>query len=219
MSDVIKLLLVDDHEVVRKGMKFLLEDEENLEIIGEASDGEEALQKIEELKPNLVLLDVNMPVMNGIEAAKKISANYPAVRVLIFSMHNDPDYIVNSVTNGVDGYILKDAEKEEIMKAMKTIHRGEKYFPPNVSALLVSALQGGGMPKVKSKRSASVLDKLSKKEKEILKFIAQGMSSKDIALRLTLSIRTVSNHRANMLKKTGLNNTAELVRMATNEGF
>jgi DNA-binding NarL/FixJ family response regulator len=219
MSDVIKLLLVDDHEVVRKGMKFLLEDEENLEIIGEASDGEEALQKIEELKPNLVLLDVNMPVMNGIEAAKKISANYPAVRVLIFSMHNDPDYIVNSVTNGVDGYILKDAEKEEIMKAMKTSHRGEKYFPPNVSALLVSALQGGGMPKVKSKRSASVLDKLSKKEKEILKFIAQGMSSKDIALRLTLSIRTVSNHRANMLKKTGLNNTAELVRMATNEGF
>nr|WP_055146644.1 response regulator transcription factor [Jiulongibacter sediminis] len=219
MSDVIKLLLVDDHEVVRKGMKFLLEDEENLEIIGEASDGEEALQRIEELKPNLVLLDVNMPGMNGIEAAKKISANYPAVRVLIFSMHNDPDYIVNSVTNGVDGYILKDAEKEEILKAMKTVHRGEKYFPPNVSALLVSALQGGGMPKVKSKRSASVLDKLSKKEKEILKFIAQGMSSKDIALRLTLSIRTVSNHRANMLKKTGLNNTAELVRMATNEGF
>ncbi|WP_229308475.1 response regulator [Jiulongibacter sediminis] len=200
-------------------MKFLLEDEENLEIIGEASDGEEALQRIEELKPNLVLLDVNMPGMNGIEAAKKISANYPAVRVLIFSMHNDPDYIVNSVTNGVDGYILKDAEKEEILKAMKTVHRGEKYFPPNVSALLVSALQGGGMPKVKSKRSASVLDKLSKKEKEILKFIAQGMSSKDIALRLTLSIRTVSNHRANMLKKTGLNNTAELVRMATNEGF
>ncbi|KPM49033.1 LuxR family transcriptional regulator [Jiulongibacter sediminis] len=212
-------MLVDDHEVVRKGMKFLLEDEENLEIIGEASDGEEALQRIEELKPNLVLLDVNMPGMNGIEAAKKISANYPAVRVLIFSMHNDPDYIVNSVTNGVDGYILKDAEKEEILKAMKTVHRGEKYFPPNVSALLVSALQGGGMPKVKSKRSASVLDKLSKKEKEILKFIAQGMSSKDIALRLTLSIRTVSNHRANMLKKTGLNNTAELVRMATNEGF
>lgn len=219
MSELIKLLLVDDHEVVRKGMKFLLEDEESLEIIGEASDGEEALSKIEELKPNLVLLDVNMPGMNGIEAAKKISANYPAVKVLIFSMHNDPDYIVNSVTNGVDGYILKDAEKEEILKAMKVVHGGEKYFPPAVSALLVSALQGGGIPKVKAKRSESVLDKLSKKEKEILKFIAQGMSSKDIALRLTLSIRTVSNHRANMLKKTGLNNTAELVRMATNEGF
>ncbi|MGR3811109.1 response regulator [Jiulongibacter sp. NS-SX5] len=219
MSEPIKLLLVDDHEVVRKGMKFLLEEEEGLEITGEASDGQEALEKIPVLEPNLILLDVNMPGMNGIEAAKKIRARFPKVRVLIFSMHNDPDYIVNSVTNGVDGYILKDAEKEEILKAMKTVHSGEKYFPPEVSAILVSTLQGQGIPKAKVNRSESVLDKLSKKEKEILRFIAEGLSSKDIALRLTLSIRTVSNHRANMLKKTGLNNTAELVRMATNEGF
>lgn len=214
----IRVLLVDDHEVVRKGMSFLLEDEEGLEIVGEAGGGREALEKIPLLNPNLVLLDINMPEMNGIETAAHISKRFPKVRILIFSMHNDPDYILKSIENKVDGYILKDAEKEEIVKAMNTVHRGEKYFPPEVSAILVSAMQGNSGNKL-SKPSKKVLGVLSKKETEVLKYIAAGKSSKEIAEKLGLSIRTVSNHRANMLKKTMLNNTAELVRMASTEGF
>lgn len=215
---IIKLLLVDDHKVVRQGMKSLLEDENDIEIVGEAESGKEALEKIKELKPNLVLLDVNMPEMNGIEAAKKVKKDQHSPRILIFSMHNDPDYILKSIENGVDGYLLKDADKEEILNAMRTVHAGAKYFPPNVSAILVSALQGQGTVKVSTEQS-SVLSSISKKEREILELIAEGKSSKEIAEELELSIRTVSNHRANMLKKTGLNNTAELVRMATNEGI
>jgi len=215
---MIKVLLVDDHEVVRKGMKFLLEDEPGLEIVGEASGGQEALDIIPSLKPNLVLLDINMPEMNGLETAQHLAKRFPEVKVLIFSMHNDPDYILKSIENKVAGYILKDAEKEEIVKAMNVVHKGEKYFPPEVSAILVSAMQGNSASK-KSSKSQRVLGQLSKKEIIILKDIAKGMSSKDIAAKLNLSIRTVSNHRANMLKKTGLNNTAELVRKVSSEGL
>ncbi len=216
MFPKIRVFLVDDHEVVRKGMKFLLEDEDSLEIVGEASGGREAVATIPQVKPELVLLDINMPEMNGIEVAKVLRREQPAVRILIFSMHNDADYVLKSIESGVDGY----AEREEIVKAIKTVHGGEKYFPPEVSALLVSALQGKGSATVKRDRPRPrVVDRLSKKELEILRFISNGMSSKDIAEKLELSIRTVSNHRANMLKKTGLNNTAELIRMVTNEGF
>ncbi len=215
---MIRVLLVDDHEVVRKGMKFLLEDEPSLEIVGEASGGQEALDKIPSLKPNLILLDINMPEMNGIETAKHLAKKFPKVKVLIFSMHNDPDYILKSIESKVDGYILKDAEKEEIIKAMNVVHSGEKYFPPEVSAILISAMQGTTATKSPF-RNQKVLGKLSKKEVLILRDIAEGMSSKAIATKLNLSIRTVSNHRANMLKKTGLNNTAELVRMASSEGL
>ncbi|AWV99537.1 response regulator transcription factor [Arcticibacterium luteifluviistationis] len=217
MADI-KVLLVDDHEVVRKGMSFLLEDEPSLEIVGEASGGKEALEKIPELKPNLILLDINMPEMNGIETAAIISKRFPKIKVLIFSMHNDPDYILKSIESKVDGYILKDADKEEIVKAMHVVHNGEKYFPPEVSAILVSAMQSNaGIKPMHSNQK--VLGVLSKKEVEVLKFIADGKSSKDIAEKLGLSIRTVSNHRANMLKKTNLNNTAELVRIASTEGL
>ena len=212
-------MLVDDHAVVRTGMKFLLEDESNLEIVGEASSGKEALQKIPDLKPDVLLLDINMPEMNGIETAQQVLKRYPKVKILIFSMHNDPDYIVKSIESGVNGYLLKDAEKEEITKAIVAVNAGEKYFPPAVSAILVTALQETTIPKVKAKSENKVLSKLSKKEREILRQISEGLSSKDIADMMDLSIRTVSNHRANMLKKTGLNNTAELIRMASNEGF
>lgn len=217
MADI-KVLLVDDHEVVRKGMSFLLEDEPSLEIVGEAGGGKEAIERIPELNPNLILLDINMPEMNGIEAAKIISKKFPKVKILIFSMHNDPDYILKSIESKVDGYILKDADKEEIVKAMNVVHKGEKYFPPEVSAILVSAMQNNTVVKPINSNQ-KVLGILSKKEVEVLKFIADGKSSKDIAETLGLSIRTVSNHRANMLKKTNLNNTAELVRIASTEGL
>ena len=212
---MIKLLIVDDHAVVRKGIQNLLEDEANIEIVGEASDGIEALEKVKILKPNIVLLDLTMPKMSGFEVAKTISEKYSAVKTLIFSMHNNPEYMVTSVENGAMGYLLKDTSKEEILKALNSVFLGNKYFPPTVSALIIDGLLTQRKQKTTPKlKSTSILSKISKKEREILKYITEGLSSQEIAEKLSLSIRTVSNHRANILRKTNVKNTAELVRLA-----
>lgn len=215
MATKIKLLIVDDHAVVRKGIQNLLEDEENIEIVGEASDGMEALEKVKTLKPTIVLLDLTMPKMSGFEVAKSISDKFPAIKSVIFSMHNNPEYMVTSVENGAMGYLLKDTSKEEILKALTSVSEGEKYFPPTVSAMIIDGLMAQRKQKVTPKlKNTNVFTKISKKEREILKYITEGLSSQEIAEKLALSVRTVSNHRANILRKTDVKNTAELVRLA-----
>jgi DNA-binding NarL/FixJ family response regulator len=215
MADKIKLLIVDDHAVVRKGIQNLLEDEENIEIIGEASDGLEALDKIKDLKPTIVLLDLTMPQMSGFEVAKYISEKYPNVKSLIFSMHNNPEYMVTSVENGAMGYLLKDTSKEEILKALDSVSKGNKYFPLTVSAMIIDGLLAQRKQKTTPKlKNTSLFAKISKKEREVLKYITEGLSSQEVAEKLNLSVRTVSNHRANILRKTNVKNTAELVRLA-----
>lgn len=214
---MIKLVLADDHEVVRKGLKALFEEEDNIEVIGEAVDGRAALEAADLLRPDLVLLDLNMPNLNGIETAKILSKTHPKIKILVFSMHNNEDYVVKSIQNGVDGYLLKDSDKDEIMKAIHTIYNGQKYFPHQISGILVGALQSKGGLGIET--GGKIKSLISKKEIQILKLIAEGQSSKEIATALDLSIRTVSNHRANMLKKTGLSNTAELIQKASKEGL
>lgn len=209
----IKLLISDDHAVVRKGIQNLLEDEEQIEIVGEASDGIEAIEQVKKLKPDVVLLDITMPKMSGIEAAKVISEKYPASKALIFSMHNNQEYMLRAVENGALGYLLKDSSKEEILKAIASVSVGHKYFPPNVSALIIEGLLSDR--KKSGKKPSKILqDQLTKQEKLILNHIIEGLSSKEIAEKYELSTRTVSNHRANILKKTKVKNTAELVRLA-----
>lgn len=210
----IKLLLVDDHAVVRMGLKSLLEDEPRIEIIGQASSGIEAITFVNNNTVDVILLDINMPDLNGIETAKLLLKAGSKAKILIFSMHNDPEYVLKSVEAGVHGYLLKDASKEDILKGIETVFSNNKYFPSTISEILVSAIQTGGQL-----NKPKVLNKLSKKEIQILKLIALGKNSQEIASELDLSIRTVSNHRANMLKKTNLNNTVELVRLASIEGL
>lgn len=210
----IKVLLVDDHAVVRKGLISLLEDEDSLEIIADVSSGKEAINFIASNKLDLVLLDLNMPEMSGLETSKILSKTHPKLKKLVFSMHNDPDYILKSIENGVDGYLLKDSEKDEIVKAIEQVNAGQKYFPTTISSILVDALQ---TKKTISKTGNSVLQALSKKELEILRLVAEGLSSQEIAEKLELSVRTVSNHRANMLRKTNINNTTELVGILKSE--
>lgn len=215
MADKIRLLIVDDHAVVRKGIQNLLEDETNIDIVGEASDGIEAMEKVKLLKPTIVLLDLTMPQMSGFEVAKFISEKFPAVKTLIFSMHNNPEYMVTSVENGAMGYLLKDTSKEEILKALKSVSTGNKYFPPTVSAMIIDGLLAQRKQKTTPKlKNTSLFAKISKKEREILKYITEGLSSQEVAEKLNLSVRTVSNHRANILRKTNVKNTAELVRLA-----
>ena len=209
----ITILLADDHDVVRKGMKMLLEDETDVKVIGEASDGLEAIEKVKMLMPNVVILDLTMPKMTGIEAAKIISEEYPAVKILIFSMHHNREYIVSSVENGANGYLLKDTDKEELMKAIKAVSDGRKYFPPEISEVIIDEL----LAKTASNQDNSgkpIFQKITPKEKQILGMIVKGFNSREIADKLFLSIRTVDNHRANMMKKTKAKNTADLVMMA-----
>ncbi|MBC7893623.1 MAG: response regulator transcription factor [Sphingobacteriaceae bacterium] len=213
---MIKLLIADDHAVVRKGLITLLEDETDLTIVGEAVDGQDAVEKVAQIGPDIVLLDLTMPRMSGLEAARVISAKHPGVRALVFSMHNSQEYIVNAVEAGAWGYLLKDTTREEILLAIHTVAKGEKYFPPSISAAIAEALLHKNGTR-KASKPESGLGKLSRKERQVLNFIAEGLSSREIADRLGLSIRTVSNHRANMLRKAKVKNTVELVRLALEE--
>ncbi len=209
----ITILLADDHDVVRRGMKMLLEDEEGIKVIGESSDGLDAIEKVKLLMPNVVILDLTMPKMTGIEAAKIISEEYPNVKILIFSMHHNKEYIISSVENGATGYLLKDTSKEELLKAIKAVSEGRKYFPPEISEIIIDEL----LAKTASNQDNSgkpIFQKITPKEKQILGMIVQGFNSREMADKLFLSIRTVDNHRANMMKKVKAKNTADLVKMA-----
>lgn len=212
----IKIILVDDHYVVRNGIRALFDDVEEIEVIGEASNGVEAISKVKELKPDIAILDISMPQMNGLDAADIIHKQYPETKTLIMSMHDNKDYILRSLEMGADGYLLKDSSKEEIVKAIKTVSEGEKYYSGSVSGIIVS-----GYLNVVSNPTVSSFDrkktKISKQEKSILAHLVQGRNSREIAEELTLSVRTVDNHRARMMKKLGVKNAVELVKMAIEE--
>ncbi len=210
--NTITILLADDHDVVRRGMKMLLEDEEGIKVVGEASDGLDAIEKVKLLMPNVVILDLTMPKMTGIEAAKIISEEYPNVKILIFSMHHSKEYIVSSVENGAKGYLLKDTGKDELLKAIKAVSEGRKYFPPEISEVIINELlaKNSGV----QEEIRPIFEKITPKEKQILGLIVQGFNSREMADKLFLSIRTVDNHRANMMKKVKAKNTADLVKMA-----
>ena len=210
--NTITILLADDHDVVRRGMKMLLEDEEGIKVVGEASDGLDAIEKVKLLIPNVVILDLTMPKMTGIEAAKIISEEYPDVKILIFSMHHNKEYIVSSVENGANGYLLKDTSKDELLKAIKAVAEGRKYFPPEISEVIINELlaKATGI----QEETRPIFEKITPKEKQILGMIVQGFNSREMADKLFLSIRTVDNHRANMMKKVKAKNTADLVKMA-----
>ena len=210
--NLITILLADDHDVVRRGMKMLLEDEEGIKVIGEASDGLDAIEKVKLLMPNVVILDLTMPRMTGIEAAKIISEQYPDVKILIFSMHHNKEYITKSVENGASGYLLKDTSKEELLRAIKVVSEGRKYFPPEISEIIINDLLAKTAGTQEENRP--IFEKITPKEKQILGMIVQGYNSREMADKLFLSIRTVDNHRANMMKKVKAKNTADLVKMA-----
>jgi DNA-binding NarL/FixJ family response regulator len=216
----IRVLIADDHSVVRKGILTLLEDEADIEIVGEASDGDDAIELIPKVKPDVLLLDITMPRMSGIEVTKIVSKQYPRVRILMFSMHNNPDYILNAVQNGAAGYLLKDTDREEILLAVRTVVTGELYYPPNASSVIIRHLV---MPKTRREegttaaKSNSVWNKITLREGQILNCLTEGMSSREIADRFDISPNTVANQRASIIRKAGVKNTAELISLALKE--
>lgn len=216
----IRILVVDDHSVVRQGIITLLEDEEDLLIAGEASDGDEVWDMIETVTPDVVLLDLTMPRMSGIDVIKQIVPAFPAVKVLVFSMHNNADYMISAATSGASGYLQKDTSRDEMLRAIRSIAKGELYFPPYASSVIIKNLlkqiARNPEPKVELEEGndKSVWKLITPREQQILKCLTEGMSSKDIAEKFDISSNTVANQRASIMKKANVKNTAELISLA-----
>lgn len=192
----IKVVLADDHMVVRKGIKNLLEEEKEIEVIGEASNGQEALDVVGELNPDLLVMDIRMPLMNGLEATQKLSDPATATKVLMLSMHDDEDYILQSIEAGASGYLLKDTSKEEFVKAIRTIYQGGKYFSGDVSKVLVNRyLNEQAAKESPSQPLHSKNYDITKRERQILGMIADGIGNREIAEQLGKSVRTIETHR------------------------
>ncbi len=197
----IRVVLADDHVIVRDGIKSLLEVEANIVVVGEASDGVEALEKTKELDPDLLIVDIRMPNLNGIETIKKLKELSLQTKTMVLSMHDLEEYILRSIESGADGYLLKDTSREEFVKAIHTIKKGNKYFSSAISNVLVNNyLNSKQSAEEKPKVVASELG-LTRRENEILKMVTEGLSNRDIAERLEKSVRTIETHRFNIMKK------------------
>ncbi|MCB5161098.1 response regulator transcription factor [Marinomonas algarum] len=203
MTKKIRVLLVDDHMLVLDGLQARLELEENIDIIATASNGADALQKAAQTQPDLVLMDVSMPVLNGLEATKRFKVEQPQVKVLMLSMHNDKEYILSLIQSGANGYVLKDVSSEELVQAISTVYQGGTYFSSGASQALFSPA-----------RSPKQCDELTKREVAVLKELAVGLSNKEIASALTISVRTVETHRQNIKNKLDIHSSAGLVKYA-----
>ncbi|MGL1885909.1 MAG: response regulator transcription factor [Reichenbachiella sp.] len=220
----IKVILADDHVIVRNGIRILLESNGDVEVIAEASNGMEALEKSREFKPDILISDIRMPIMNGIEATAKLKDYSPNTKALILSMHDDEEYIIKSIESGASGYLLKDTTKEEFAKALKTIVDGQKYFSGDISNILVNSylnIKEGQSSTINHPITvANIVDyHITKREKQILQLVYKGNSNKEIADTLSKSVRTVETHRFNIMKKLGVGNITELLRKIDAEPY
>jgi DNA-binding NarL/FixJ family response regulator len=201
----IRLLLADDHPLIREGFRSLLTKNERFELVGIAENGKELVELAGAISPDIILSDINMPVMNGMEAIEQIGKLYPGIKCVILTMHEEQEYVIKALKIGVQGYILKNIERFDLEKAIIAIDEGGKYFSPMVTNILAESVARPEQP---------VVMELTHREKEVLELVAQGHSTKQVADKLGIGTRTVESHRVNMLKKMKVNNTAELVRKA-----
>lgn len=205
MIDEISVLLVDDHALVRRGFRHILEDDPYLQVVGEASDGIEAIEMAQKLHPRVVVMDLAMPKLDGVQATKEILKHCPGTSVLVLSMHADESYVRNALDAGARGYLLKNAIDVDLVGAIKAVADGRRYLGSGVN--------------YPAGQSDDELDRLTGREKQVLQLIAQGKSNKEIAAILDLSVNTVSVHRANLMEKTNIHRTAELVLFAIRKGL
>jgi DNA-binding NarL/FixJ family response regulator len=211
--------LADDHLLVRNGIKSLLEEESYLHVVGEAANGKEALDLAKKIHPDLLIIDVRMPVMDGIEAVSHLKNYAPDTKAIVLSMHDSEEYILKSIKAGASGYLLKDTGKAEFLKAIKTIYQGGKYFSGDISNVIVTNYLENTVPKERPKPSIDNAAKLTRKEIEILHFILSGMTNTEISDRLGKSKRTIETHRFNLMKKMNVKNLIELSSKAKELGF
>ncbi len=213
MTDRIHVLIVDDHTIVRTGLRLLLEAETDISVVGEALNGLEAIKMVEMHHPDVVLMDIAMPEMDGLEATRQIKARWPAVKVLILTMHRSDEYFFEVLRAGASGYILKGAETGDLIHAVRVVGRGEVFLYPALAQLLIDNF----LKTTRWEEGAGSL--LSRREKEILRLICEGCSTKEIADKLVISLSTVHTHRSNIMEKLGVNNQHELIQFARQSGL
>ncbi len=215
----IKVILADDHKLVRAGIKSLLEDSDGVNVIGEASNGREAIELTGKLKPDMVFLDIAMPELNGLEAAARIKKDYPDVEIIILSMYLDEEYVVQALNAGASGYLLKDSAPNELKIALNTVVQGKVYISPAIPREMIDGYTERLKRAATPEEAAAEKEKLTSRQKEVLQLIAEGNSTKEIAAKLFLSIKTVETHRAHIMQKLGINDIPGLVKYAIKKGM
>ena len=211
----IKVVVADDHAIVREGVRMILAKERDIEVVGEAADGAQALQLVETAKPDVVVMDISMPGMGGIEATQKVKERYPKVNVLALTMHEDETYVFQLLRAGASGYVLKRAAAQDLVQAVRAAAKGEAFLYPSVARKVVEDY----LRRVEAGEEKERYDGLTQREKEVLTLIAQGLPNQEIADKLYISIKTVQTHRAHILEKLGLHDRTELVRYAIRKGL
>lgn len=215
MSSPIRVLLADDHAVLRSGLRLLLTSQNEFEVVGEAASGIETLSLAEQLQPDLILLDLSMPALGGLDALPTLRKLVPATRILILTMHDDPQYLRQALKHGASGYVLKKAADAELLFAMRSVLRGEVYVHPSMTRILLEDM----LPEGQSANKNDSWESLSDREQAVIKMVALGHTSAEIAGQLSLSAKTVETYRARGMEKLGLRTRAALVKFALHEGL
>lgn len=213
MTDQIHVLIVDDHPIIRSGLRSLLTAESDIEVVGEATDGKEGMEQTESLRPHVILMDISMPNLDGLNATRQIKRRFPEVQILALSMHRSDEYFFEMLRAGASGYILKSARTSDLLEAIRVVSRGEVFLYPAMAQKLVR----GYLKLADWENETQTI--LSPREKEILFLMAEGFSYKDIAEKLVISPSTVYSHRSNLMSKLGLNNRHELIEYARKREF
>ena len=215
MENKLRIVLADDHTILREGLRALLSADPNFEIIGEADNGREAVRCVEKLGPDLLLMDLSMPRMSGMDAISEIKKRYPETKIIALTVHKTEEYLLSTLQAGVDGYVLKDATHDELVMAIHNVMAGKPYLSPGISDKVIDGYLEGK----ESSLSVSSWERLSQREREVLKLIAEGYKNKEIAEDLCISLKTVEKHRANLMKKLDLHNAAVLTVYAVEKGL
>lgn len=205
-----KIVIAEDHTILRAGLRALLAVQNGLEVIGEAGDGREAIRKVDTLQPDLLLIDLSMPKLNGIDAIREIKSQHPEIKIIVLTVHKSDEYIIAAFKAGANGYMLKDASQNELLLAIDYVINGKTFLSPSISDKVVDAFLNTD----KKDKPATGLDNLTAREREILKLVAEGNTNKKIADHLCISLKTVEKHRSNLMKKLDLRNTAALTAYA-----
>lgn len=211
----VRILLADDHTVMRAGLRALLERQPNFEVVGEAEDGPQTTQLVDSLAPDVVLMDIGMPNLNGIEATRRIIGSHPTISVVILSMYSDESYVMRALKVGARAYLLKDSAVTDVVQAVEAVVRGKSFFSPKISRILAEDY----VRALKQKGSVDTYELLTPRECEILQLLAEGKSNKDVAIKLNISVYTAETHRKRILQKLNLHSSAELVLYAVRKGI